>query len=77
MKGFVSKLYVRLYTQGRFVLIFFQFIVMKEAVMKIREAGARVVVGVTLITMDETQAGDGEDIDDLMSKMLIVQTTVW
>ena len=50
---------------------------MREAVMKIREGGARVAMGVTLITMDETQAGDGEDIDDLMSKMLVVQTTMW
>lgn len=58
------------------MLIVNQFDAMKEAVIKIRKAGARVVLGVTLITMDETQAGDGEDIDDLMSKMLIVQTTV-
>ncbi len=49
---------------------------MKEAEMKIREAGAKVVSGVILITMEETQAGGGEDIDDLMSKMLVVQTIV-
>lgn len=49
---------------------------MKEAEMRIREAGAKVVSGVTLITMEETQAGGGEDIDDLMSKMLGVQTIV-
>ena len=77
MKGFASKLYARYRTRSKFVLIVNQFNFMKEAVMKIREAGTRVVMGVTLITMDETQPGDGEDIDDLMSKMLVVQITVW
>ena len=42
---------------------------MKETEFKIREAGAKVVSGLTLITMEETQAEGGEDIDDLMSKM--------
>ena len=45
---------------------------MNKAQMKIREAGARVVLGVTLITMEETQAEGGEDIDDLMSEMLMM-----
>lgn len=59
------------------MLIKFQFNAMEEAEMRIREAGAKVVLGVTLITMEETQAGGGEDIDDLMSEILVVQTIVW
>ena len=74
MKVFVSKPYVSSCTESNYMLITRQFKAMEEAEMKIREAGAKVVSGVTLITMEETQAGGGEDIDDLMSKMLIVQT---
>lgn len=58
------------------MLITTKFDAMKKAEMTIREAGAKVVSGVTLITMEETQAGGGEDIDDLMSKMLVLQTIV-
>ena len=74
MKVFVSKPYVSSCTESNYLLIKRQFEAMEEAEMKIRAAGAKVASGVTLITMEETQAGGGEDIDDLMSKMLIVQT---
>ena len=74
MKVFVSKPYVSSCTESNYLLIKRQFEAMEEAEMKIRAAGAKVVSGVTLISMEETQAGGGEDIDDLMSKILIVQT---
>ena len=76
MKVFVSKPYVSSCTESNHMLIKRQFEAMEEAEMKIRAAGAKVVSGVILTTMEETQAGGGEDIDDLMSKMLSVQTIV-
>ena len=74
MKVFVSKPYVSSCTESNYLLIKRQFEAMEEAEMKIRAAGAKVVSGVTLISMEETQAGGGKDIDDLMSKILMVQT---
>lgn len=45
---------------------------MNAAISKIRDAGARVVQPVKLVTLEETMEEGGEDIDELMGKYLSV-----